>query len=1001
MMSILFASPPDWEDDPGGYQFAAYLIGGILLNDGTQMGNDGDMFVALDNDGNVRGLGTKLSPPFGQYAGTPVWEMTMRSNADGDNFSFKYYDASDDTILHIAETYTFVTNDTIGDIENPVTYNFVSITFTYSNYTSTGLDINYESNTEILGFQFDVDGVELIGANGGAASDANFMISFGASTVLAFSLSGATLLAGSGTLLSLEFVESSEDQTLEISNMIIPGPNGYSLSSSGPGSIEILASPDLFEYNQSTLQAFYFFNLVLINNEEIESNDWVGAFNGDICAGARQWNTSQCGSGICDVPVMGDDGNALTDGYMQAGEIPTFKIYDASENLYYTAKSSEDIGWNNNGTPFAELLEANIPGCTDSNFCNYNPLATEDDGSCDPFDASCLGCTDENACNYNASAIIDDDSCEYDDDCGVCGGENFDCSNPASECICSGCTENEACNYNSSSTIDNGSCYYAEENYDCEGSCISDVDCAGECGGSNVIDNCGICNNYDIQPDFPYGTCDCAGTSNGSATINNCGDCVISGDAEDILCIEGCDGIWKDDDSHVVDDDCGVCNGDNSTCSDCIGVPNGDAVYDNCGEACIAADPSADCTSYCDADSSNDCIQGCDGIWGSEVTDDECGVCDGDDSTCEDCNGDINGTAYIDGCQYCVGGDTGQTECITDCAGEENGTSFYDNCGVCVPSGDTSCVQGCDGIWQNNGLHLVDDECGVCSGNNDTCTDCAGTSNGSATINNCGDCVISGDAEDILCIEGCDGIWKDDDSHVVDDDCGVCNGDNSTCSDCIGVPNGDAVYDNCGEACIAADPSADCTSYCDADSSNDCIQGCDGIWGSEVTDDECGVCDGNGPEENYDCEGNCIAEIDCEGHCGGSNVPSFPCQNTCIVCANNPSECYNLDSDCNSMDVLPYLLPNEFGIRKIFPNPFNPITNIQYELTQFGLISVKIFDIQGRVVDQLINEYQSPGHYKLSWNAINHASGMYIVEMLMQLENNEVSRDIKKILYIK
>jgi len=786
MMSILFASPPDWEDDPGGYQFAAYLIGGILLNDGTQMGNDGDMFVALDNDGNVRGLGTKLSPPFGQYAGTPVWEMTMRSNADGDNFSFKYYDASDDTILHIAETYTFVTNDTIGDIENPVTYNFVSITFTYSNYTSTGLDINYESNTEILGFQFDVDGVELIGANGGAASDANFMISFGASTVLAFSLSGATLLAGSGTLLSLEFVESSEDQTLEISNMIIPGPNGYSLSSSGPGSIEILASPDLFEYNQSTLQAFYFFNLVLINNEEIESNDWVGAFNGDICAGARQWNTSQCGSGICDVPVMGDDGNALTDGYMQAGEIPTFKIYDASENLYYTAKSSEDIGWNNNGTPFAELLEANIPGCTDSNFCNYNPLATEDDGSCDPFDASCLGCTDENACNYNASAIIDDDSCEYDDDCGVCGGENFDCSNPASECICSGCTENEACNYNSSSTIDNGSCYYAEENYDCEGSCISDVDCAGECGGSNVIDNCGICNNYDIQPDFPYGTCDCAGTSNGSATINNCGDCVISGDAEDILCIEGCDGIWKDDDSHVVDDDCGVCNGDNSTCSDCIGVPNGDAVYDNCGEACIAADPSADCTSYCDADSSNDCIQGC-----------------------------------------------------------------------------------------------------------------------------------------------------------------------------------------------------------------------DGIWGSEVTDDECGVCDGNGPEENYDCEGNCIAEIDCEGHCGGSNVPSFPCQNTCIVCANNPSECYNLDSDCNSMDVLPYLLPNEFGIRKIFPNPFNPITNIQYELTQFGLISVKIFDIQGRVVDQLINEYQSPGHYKLSWNAINHASGMYIVEMLMQLENNEVSRDIKKILYIK
>ena len=101
------------------------------------------------------------------------------------------------------------------------------------------------------------------------------------------------------------------------------------------------------------------------------------------------------------------------------------------------------------------------------------------------------------------------------------------------------------------------------------------------------------------------------------------------------------------------------------------------------------------------------------------------------------------------------------------------------------------------------------------------------------------------------------------------------------------------------------------------------------------------------------------------------------------------------------MDISPYLLPDEFGINKIFPNPFNPVTHIQYELTQFGLISIKIYDIQGRVVDQLMNEYQSPGQYSLNWNAGNHASGMYIVEMVMQLENNEVSRDLQKILYLK
>ena len=48
-----------------------------------------------------------------------------------------------------------------------------------------------------------------------------------------------------------------------------------------------------------------------------------------------------------------------------------------------------------------------------------------------------------------------------------------------------------------------------------------------------------------------------------------------------------------------------------------------------------------------------------------------------------------------------------------------------------------------------------------------------------------------------------------------------------------------------------------------------------------------------------------------------------------------------------------------------------------------------------------MNEYQSPGHYSLNWNAGNHASGMYIVEMLMKLENNEVSRDLQKIVYLK
>jgi len=127
--------------------------------------------------------------------------------------------------------------------------------------------------------------------------------------------------------------------------------------------------PNEFSYKQSTQQAFYFFNIVTIGGEDIEADDWVGAFNmgycsnpvattedicgllgavwnpEEICVGARRWGV--CGGGVCDVPVMGDNGSEVTVGYMNPGDFPTFKIYDASENTYYDAIPSADISWTN------------------------------------------------------------------------------------------------------------------------------------------------------------------------------------------------------------------------------------------------------------------------------------------------------------------------------------------------------------------------------------------------------------------------------------------------------------------------------------------------------------------------------------------------------------------------------------------------------------------------------------------------------------------------------
>ena len=104
-----FADAPDWVDNPGAYEFTATISGGIVLDgDDMQMGDDGDMFAAFDEDGHVRGLAVALYPPFGPYAGTCVWEMQMRSNSGGDLLSFKYYDSSEDIVLDITQTYEFI-----------------------------------------------------------------------------------------------------------------------------------------------------------------------------------------------------------------------------------------------------------------------------------------------------------------------------------------------------------------------------------------------------------------------------------------------------------------------------------------------------------------------------------------------------------------------------------------------------------------------------------------------------------------------------------------------------------------------------------------------------------------------------------------------------------------------------------------------------------------------------------------------------------------------------
>ena len=86
----MFGAIPDWVDDPGSYQFQATISSGIVLHNGNQIGDEGDILAAFDSNGNVRGVGTQLVNVPGPYAGSPVFEIQVRSNADDEILSFKF-----------------------------------------------------------------------------------------------------------------------------------------------------------------------------------------------------------------------------------------------------------------------------------------------------------------------------------------------------------------------------------------------------------------------------------------------------------------------------------------------------------------------------------------------------------------------------------------------------------------------------------------------------------------------------------------------------------------------------------------------------------------------------------------------------------------------------------------------------------------------------------------------------------------------------------------------
>ena len=76
------------------------------------------------------------------------------------------------------------------------------------------------------------------------------------------------------------------------------------------------------------------------------------------------------------------------------------------------------------------------------------------------------------------------------------------------------------------------------------------------------------------------------------------------------------------------------------------------------------------------------------------------------------------------------------------------------------------------------------------------------------------------------------------------------------------------------------------------------------------------------------------------------------------------------------------LIPKEFTLQSAYPNPFNPVTNLNFGLPVDSKVSIQIYNLQGQVVSTLLKDNMQAGYHSVVWNADNHSSGIYFVQMI-------------------
>tara|TARA_Y100001970_G_scaffold16832_1_gene18989 strand:+ start:15631 stop:18417 length:2787 start_codon:yes stop_codon:yes gene_type:complete len=491
-----------------------------------------------------------------------------------------------------------------------------------------------------------------------------------------------------------------------------------------------------------------------------------------------------------------------------------------------------------------------------------------------------------------------------------------------------GCLDIDACNYNPYANINDNSCEYPQENYDCSGNCIFE-DCLGECGGDAQFDECGVCNGLGAVFECEDGSfacnedaCNNDGGGDGGGGTGGDG-CPNQNEIQD--CYGNCGpSLWLGD---------GYCDESNIdfNCLD-FAYDMGDCEINFTSH--VMPIISANCTGYCHNGASS-------------------------------YDGGLNLESYT---SLMTGGNSGPivipyypdySLIIQKLNGEAPGSQMPPQSAP-LPDNYINTIY----YWIEQGAIGSDDE------TEENCTE-------EGQIEDCiGNCVF----ESFLGNGNCD----DGEQGEPDLNCAEFIFDDADCP--VGVLEfGNYTFNN-----MDGTGTIEILMNCEFPVSNFdiTISGLEisGLYGGSSNDADFNMSYtsstiiGNASSLYIPPNSDLLTIIDFNS----INVEATEiCFSNSIITTSAGYEYNAILGDCIEIDLLgdSSFIPNQISIDSIYPNPFNPITTITYTVSNNQDIMINIYDLNGKIIEKLIDSFHGIGQYIIDWDASLLPTGVYIVEL--------------------